>query len=1400
MSRRTLRNLGILAVLLGLAGWWIYASSPVAAEAEGPGSSSATEASKPAPDVVADPLPGGAVAETVLAESDPADDQIIDPAAAATGPGSFAAPVPASTAAEDSAAATGGAPSVAATPSAPSLPSAPKRGISDVLEGVDYSIPGERERVVAELKAIEEADKMAAIARAQELGLPVRREMPDGRVQEVAGLDENGQLLYRITHNVNAAISTAANLVQAAPYSLTGTNILVGVWDGGSVRATHQEFGGRVTVRDGSGSINHATHVGGTIAARGVSTNARGMATAARIDSYDWNSDLTELNAAGAAVATETNKMLVSNHSYGFISGWNFVNGGSPFRVWEWWGDGTTSSGFEQDFGRYNTNARSTDLTAVAVPFLTIFWSAGNERNNNPADRDSVALSPGSSTVVSYSSSTHPAGDGTYRGGYENIGFNSVAKNVVTIGAVNDAVSSGQRWTNNATMSSFSSWGPTDDGRIKPDLVANGVDLFSSGSGSDTSYYTSSGTSMSSPNAAGSAALIAQEYVQLFGLAMRSSTMRGLLIHTADDLGRAGPDYVNGWGLINTKAAVDLIRDHYANPRKVRLTEGTMPTNGTTITHEFVWDGISPIRATMCWTDPAGTATTTSDLRSPRLRNNLDLKIIAPDGTQHLPYIMPFVGTWTVESMALPATTGVNNTDNVEQVYIASPGALGVYRAVVSFQGTLANNQVYSLLISGSADEALPPPALVLESVSPDTGNAGGVVSLQLSGVALAGVDSVQLTRDGQSPINATSLSMAGEQLICQVNLAGAAAGLWNVVASKGAETAVLGNAFTVVGTLYSETFEGTVTGWSSSAGAGATPWVLTNAASHSPTMSYFASGPAAKTTNALTSASINIPANASNLQFKFWQSYNLESAKDGGRLLISTNNGTAWFDADATNSGVSFAANGYTTTILNTGKLADRSDFAGKRAWSGNSGGFVETVLNLNDTAKFAGRTVRFRWVLATDASNASPGWYVDSIVLTGGADLVNQPPLITSPATVPGAATFTDPADDITYSLVSSASAGLEVSATDDGEAAALTYTWSTTGPGPVFFLPNGSGAAASTTANFETLGDYQINVTVTDAGGLSATSTVYVRVEASASGIRVSPPSASLGVGGTQPFSAVLLDQFGGEMDGSAALYTWTATGGGTVTSSGLFTATRAGENFAVVASTTLPNGTVFGTMSADGVAVNSDASDFAQVTVTPGAATVTLTDLVQTYDGAPKEVTVMTDPPDLAVLLTYDGEESAPSAPGSYALEAVVADPNYQGGVSGTLTIQLSSFDAWRLDKFGENWETDPAAVSGADADGDGASNLAEFYLGTDPLDPGSRLRIFAEPINSATATVTIAPAVTAGIYTLKSWSDLTQEPALANLQVEIDAPSASFEVPAAEDKNFYQLLYTPPTLP
>lgn len=1504
MDRRTTIGLILVVLVLAGAGWWAFAglsNETNGAEVKGAESfaSSASDAASTGKQETASDAAtsdSAAARQSAATPADPAaavqpiaiSDVVTPPAASSTGDSSASGPSP------------------AATPAPAQRPSPPKRGVADVLEGVDYSIPGERERVVAELKAIEEADRTAAVARAQELGIPVRRELPDGRVQEVAGVDERGQLLYRITHNVNAAISTAANLVQAAPYSLTGTNILAGVWDGGSVRATHQEFGGRVTVRDGSGSIDHATHVGGTIAARGASANAKGMATAARIDSYDWNSDITEMNAAGAATATETNKMLVSNHSYGFISGWNYVNGGSPYRVWDWYGNGTDAAGYEQDFGRYNTNTRSTDLTAVAVPFMTIFWSAGNERNNNPANGQSVALAPNSSTVVSYSSSSHPGGDGTYRNGYQNIGFNSVAKNIVTIGAVNDAVSSGQRSTNNATMSSFSSWGPTDDGRIKPDLVANGVDLLSSGNGSDTTYYTTSGTSMSSPNAAGSAVLVAQEYVQLFGQAMRSSTMRGLLIHTADDIGTAGPDYVNGWGLINTKAAVDLVRDHASNPSKVRLTEGLITTNNQTITHSFTWDGVSPIKATLAWTDPAGAVITSVDSRTRNLVNNLDLRVVGPDGATNRPYVMPFVDNWTTNAMSLPATTGINNTDNVEQVYLATPAAAGTYQAVVTYQGTLSGNQQhYSLLISGSAltfqeepatispTSALAAPGVVVTiggrpgfRDTPDdytawtngstggngfgawsltaSGNAGhflatnetnltvgsakgfglyasgggvatatrnfnnameagdtfmlkfdnnwidnggqvgfsltdssgtsrlrfyfvggeqfyrvsdsitgrqtgipyrdsgltvyvtldqnggytlvaggssfsgtlgggGAISrlvvqnnnagpetarnlyigeMTMTGDPLGASTDVRMVRAGRGDIVAGSVQPVSGQLQATFDLTGAAAGLWTVVATNpDGSTLRFADGFLVKSIIWSDDLDASVAGWASFASLGSNAWSASTVQSHSPSTSYFAPAPSTKTTTRLTSPSIAIPEGAADLELSFWHSYNLELAKDGGRLEISPDNGVTWFDVEAVDSGAAFLSNGYTTTITANTPSNRTSEFVNQRTWSGNSGGFIKTVVSLADASKFAGKTIRLRWILATNGENASAGWHVDSFavggalpaggggepaeatVTLGGLSVVydgtpkavsvtTSPPNLAVSVTYNGSATVpvnagsytvvatvTDPAytGSATGTLViNKASAEVtlgNLSATYDGTAKTASVT--TSPPGLATSVTYDGSATAPVNA-----GSYAVAATVTDPNYTGSASGTLVIARAAQTIAFGALPAKTFG---DSPFAA------GG-----------TASSGLTVSyaSSNTNVATVSGGAISVAGA-----GTANITATQAGNSNHEAAAPVVQtLTVTAANASVTLGNLSQIYDGSAKTATVTTDPPGLAVSVTYDGSTTPPSLGGSYAVVATVTEPNYSGTASGTLVIaraaQTITFGALPAKTFGD----------------------------------------------------------------------------------------------------------------
>jgi len=567
---------------------------------------------------------------------------------------------------------------------------------------INWQNPAERAQAVQRIKQLEQRNLQRAQQVARQQGRPLRVEKPGGGVRELVGIDDDGELLYYETRNARAAISTGADLLNISPYFENGAGLKVGVWDGGSVLDTHQEFNEGASSRvnlmnSGQPTNDHATHVAGTIAAYGVEGLAKGMAPAAEIDSYDWNGDISEMTAAGATAPGQfATKVYLSNHSYGYGYGWNYSSANSR---WEWSGTGTDQNAYDAGFGQYSTKSDDYDIIVYNAPYYTIFWAAGNENTDGPNNGNTALVGAG---TVTYDSSIHPQNDGSYRNGFETIGDHGLAKNIITIGAANDAVASGQRDPSKATKASFSSTGPSDDGRIKPDLMANGVGLWSTSHSGDAAYVGKSGTSMASPNACGSAALLVAKYSELFsGGAMLASTLKALLIHTASDFGNPGPDYTYGWGLINVQEAADIIIDHEANPGKQRLTESLVSTTVTSKTYSFTSDGF-PIRATLCWTDPVGAATSGHDDRTPNLVNDLNLKVIAPDGTIYLPFVMPFVGTWSVASMSENATTGTNITDNVEQVLVETPDQAGTWQVVVDYAGTLTNDeQDFSLILSG---------------------------------------------------------------------------------------------------------------------------------------------------------------------------------------------------------------------------------------------------------------------------------------------------------------------------------------------------------------------------------------------------------------------------------------------------------------------------------------------------------------------------------------------------------------------------------------------------------------------------------------------------------------------------------------------------------------------------
>ena len=574
---------------------------------------------------------------------------------------------------------------------------------AEILAGKDLSDPVQRAMASSEMADAEEARYAAVLAKAQQMGIPVCIEGPAHNVQILYDIREEGPL-YRKTLNANAAISTGANLLNRVPYTLNGEGMTVGVWDEARARTNHVELIGKVTVKDSTtANSDHGTHVAGTIAAKGVDAKAKGMGTNTLIHTYDWNNDYAEMTAAGAALASQgSTKIPISNHSYGY-------------------------NATAADMGRYNAECNTTDALAKGLPYYLIFWAAGNEQDLL-----------------------------TSLGGYQSITYNGLSKNIMTVGAANDAVTSGVRDVTKGTLASFSSMGPCDDGRIKPDIVANGVSVYSCvATGTNTYDGTYSGTSMAAPNAAGTAALLVQLYKTNFsGQLMPASMLKALMIHTADDMGRSGPDYQYGWGYMNGKAAADVILAHKASLDAPKMIENSIDNATKTRTTSFVWDGASPIRATLVWTDVAGAAQTATNSRTRNLVNDLDLKITAPNGTTtYLPYVMPFVGNWTTASMTSNAVTGINTVDNVERVDIAAPTQAGTYTVTVGMYGAnslTGSSQAYSLIVTGGQNvEANPPP--VVNITAPADGVAvlpGTPVSITVTATDMAvGGQSGQVTK-----------------------------------------------------------------------------------------------------------------------------------------------------------------------------------------------------------------------------------------------------------------------------------------------------------------------------------------------------------------------------------------------------------------------------------------------------------------------------------------------------------------------------------------------------------------------------------------------------------------------------------------------------------------------------
>lgn len=488
-----------------------------------------------------------------------------------------------------------------------------------------------------------------ATAYAKQNNLPLEFKDENGITSRLMKVDEHGNLLYRKTFNVDAGKTVGVDKMYPGGelgLELTGDGMIGGIWDGGRALLAHELLEYKIFLKDESPQFGtHATHVAGTMIGRKLtgenSSKAKGMAYEGELHSYDWDDDLAEMTAAAA------NGLLVSNHSYGLNLG--AVNNPAQY------------------LGVYSDVSSGVDAIAYQAPYYTIVAAAGNDRGKGINNADN---------------------------GYNILGSQfTTAKNSIVVAAVEKVLN--YTGPSSVIMSDFSSWGPTKDNRIKPDISADGVLLFSSIQGSPTSYGYSSGTSMASPTVSGSIMLLQQLSAELNnGNYLKSATVRALIAQTARKAGSSdGPDPRFGWGLLNMADAAQLMIDHQNNSGSF-YEEKTLNGSTSTYSKNITYNGDGPLKATIAWTDPAANA---QPFSAPVLINDLDLRITDSQGNTFYPWRLAD----TFEAPAL--NDGDNAVDNIEQVFIADPVAGEEYTITVTHKGQLdSGSQDFSIAVSGT--------------------------------------------------------------------------------------------------------------------------------------------------------------------------------------------------------------------------------------------------------------------------------------------------------------------------------------------------------------------------------------------------------------------------------------------------------------------------------------------------------------------------------------------------------------------------------------------------------------------------------------------------------------------------------------------------------------------------
>lgn len=458
----------------------------------------------------------------------------------------------------------------------------------------------------------------------------------------VENISPNG---FKVTTNqTSAAISNAdPATIGAAPYDLDGNGQVAGVWDAGTARSTHEQYTGlagvsapagwpgssRVHNMDATSLHNHAGHVTGTIVGNGTNNaTAQGYAPRAVCLVHDW----WDIDAERRE-AVHTWHHVADNHSY------------SDF------------NGDTHDWGEYNSGTQLVDITNRDL-LLCQVQSAGNYQTGLGSASGSAGNKPFGNSNPTMSVPTYNA----HRNGF-------------IIAAAKD----------DEDLTSFSSCGPALDGRLVPQFCANGASLTSSLSSGDAAYAAYDGTSMSGPSVCGSVVLLSQLWRREHNDQMFTPDVaRAVLAQTCRDKYNTGPDYHFGFGIVDCKAAADLVLADKAGGGD-RIFRGTI-RSGEVKEYSFSVSTTDPLHIVLSWLDIW--ASTSAAIT---LVNDLDLELEDPSGTVYYPYAGVTAAATGSHSHTF-TTAGPNRRDNIELVHVDNPAA-GTWTLRVKGHSIPANPQ-----------------------------------------------------------------------------------------------------------------------------------------------------------------------------------------------------------------------------------------------------------------------------------------------------------------------------------------------------------------------------------------------------------------------------------------------------------------------------------------------------------------------------------------------------------------------------------------------------------------------------------------------------------------------------------------------------------------------------------